>query len=384
MHLLSNFVAYMLLFNKERGDRLIQSLTVTNGKASFNRYEFRDITSAMSGSYSNLRSREGFRETIVPLQMVLISFEKDSPSPYRICFFSSGNYQYIEMDRDMYDAVISGTELHTHNTYELSLVRKGSLLQRIESVRHIYPQGSCFLLNRNVRHNEEYDSSFCTVTLSLSEEYLKQTLMEEFPSGDIANDMWGRGTDLGQFLNAELNSTDTGKKTYIDFIPTGNDAQVFDMFDSIALSLLDPEPGSVFLIKSYLCRLLSLLSRKDIFSTVPVELGTAAEGHIFAEIAELMEVSKGRISRQKLTNQLHYSGSYLNRIVKKYTGLNLTGYSNSVSMRYASSMLLNTDLTISEIAEELSFSNRRYFYKEFEKAYGITPRKYRSEHRKQK
>ena len=362
----------------------MQVLTIRNGEARLERRKLSEMMSSVSSEVSDLRSREGFRESTVPIQVVLISYTAEGPVPYRICFFSPGSYQYVEMERETYEALISGTELHTHNTYELSLVREGTLFQRIETERHLYPKGSCFLLNRNVRHNEEYDSPFCTATLSLSEEYLKQTLREEFPGWDMANEMWGKGTDLGQFLSAELNSADTGRKSYIDFIPSGDSAEVSGMFDSIALTLLDPGPGSVFLVKSLLCRLLSLLTHKDLFSTVPVELGTAAEGRTFAEIAGIMEETKGRIGRQELSDRLHYSGNYLNRITRKYTGMNLTGYSNSVSMRYAASMLLNTDLTAAEIAEELSFSNRRYFYREFEKAYGTTPRRYRSDHVKQK
>ena len=170
-------------------------------------------------------------------------------TPYRISFFSPGNYQFIELDKEAFDMFIPKSDLHTHNTYELSLIRDGTLSQRIESERHIYPQGSCFLLNRNVRHNEEYDSSFCTITLSISEGFLKKTLKEEFPDGGMSDGIWGAGTDLKGFLDAELNSIDTGKKTYIDFIPSGEGTDSAELFEEIAHTILDPGPGYIFLIK---------------------------------------------------------------------------------------------------------------------------------------
>lgn len=361
---------------------MMQTLSVTDGKAKLERFDLHGMGSAPSGR-ANLRSREGFRESMVPLQIVLITYDADMPVPYRICFFSPGSYQYIEMDRDDYSALITRTELHTHNTYELCLVREGSLCQRIETERHLYPRGSCFLLNRNVRHNEEYDTSFSTVTLSISEEYLKQMLREEFPGGEMTGSMWGEGTDLGQFLASELGASGAGKKSYIDFIPSVDSDEAPDMFESIALAFLDPGPGSVFLVKSHLCRLLSLLTRKDLYSTVPVDLGTAAEGRIFADIAKAADEEKGRISRHELSKRLNYSGNYLNRITRKITGMNLTEYCNSVCMKHAAEMLLSTDRTVTDIVQELSFSNRRYFYREFEKAYGTTPKRYRSEHTEQ-
>lgn len=357
---------------------MMHSVTVRNGSAQVVRYGRSDLT-GLSYETANLRSREGFRETMVPLQMVLISYEKGTPEPYRISFFSPGIYQYFQLDEETFDSSIRRSDLHTHNTYEFALVREGTLLQRIESERHMYPQGSCFLLNRNVRHNEEYESSFCTVTLSVSGEFLSQTLKEEFPDGYAAGS-WGEGTDLAAFLNAELNGGAAGRKTYIDFIPAGDGREMSDLYDRIALALLDPGPGSVFLIKNLLCRILHLLTRKDLFSTVPVEVGTAAEGRVFAEIADAVEKAKGRVNRQELAGRLHYSGNYLNRLTKKFTGMNLTEYAASVAMRHAADMLLNTRLTVSGIADELAFSNRRSFYKAFEKVYGVTPRQYRLEH----
>lgn len=358
---------------------MIRSLMIRNGAVQYMENSISDLEAAEYFG-SDLQSRDGFRESMVPIQMVLISYENGSDVPYRISFFSPSSYFYMEMDRDAYSYIISRTELHTHNTYELALVRKGTLSQRIEAERHVYPEGSCFLLNRNVRHNEEYDSSFCTVTLSISERFLKDTLTSEFAEDINVSKYWKDGTDLGRFFSAELDQLDSGKKSYIDFIPTDGGSRAADIFDEMADTMLDPGPGYTFLLKNQLCRLLHILTKKELYSTRPVDLGTATEGRIFGEIARIVEAGNGRISRTELSEQLHYSGNYINRLTRKFTGMNLTDYSNAVAMRNAASMLLGTDLTVSEIAEKLSFSNRRYFYREFEKAYGTTPKKYRSSH----
>lgn len=359
---------------------MVRALLIRNGVVQIMDTSNIDVSS-YSGDMSDIQSRDGLRLSTVPIQMVLITYNKKSQTPYHMSYFSPGSYAFIEMDKEGFSMVIPQNDLHTHNTYELCMIRDGTLSQRIESERHIYPEGSCFLLNRNVRHNEEYDSSFCTVTLSISEKYLKDTIREEISAHGSLNEYWDSNSDLRQFLRAELNSTDSGKKTYIDFIPSGNVNETAGLFEDIAQALLNPGPGQSFLVRSLLCRLLYMLTRKDIYSTVPVELGTASEGLVFSEIVRIMEAEKGRIGRQELSDRMHYSGNYLNRLSKKYTGMNLTDFSNSVSMRFVATMLLTTDLTVYEIAESLAFSNRRYFYKEFEKAYGTTPKKYRAEHR---
>lgn len=360
---------------------MIRSLLIRDGVTQILEADSIDVGSSAREYDSPIQYRSGFRESTVPIQMVLISYNIGSALPYHMSFFSPQNYSYVEMDHEGFSRIISVTELHSHNTYELCLIRDGSLYQRIEAERHLYPEGSCFLLNRNVMHNEEYDSSFCTVTLSISEEFLKDTIKEEILERGVSGEYWRADTDLRQFLNAELNSSDTGKKSYIDFIPSENSSEAADVFEEIAHSILDPGPGNVFLIKSLLCRLLYLLNRKDLYSTAPVELGTATEGKIFSEIVKAIEKNKGRIGRNELSEALHYSGNYLNRISKKYTGMNLTEYSNAVAMKFAANYLITTNLTINEIADKLSFSNKRYFYEAFEKIYGTTPRKYRIENR---
>lgn len=341
-----------------------------------------DLSSLLTAgdSESDLGSRYGFRENRVPFQVTLISFDAADRIPYHLSFFSPGSYTGIDMDHGEYDALISRSELHSHNTYELTLVRKGTLYQRIEAERHVYPQGSCFLLNRNVRHNEEYDAPFSTVTLSLSEDFLKQTLEHEFSLFNPVHDAWDSSADLCRFLETELHSAEDGRKSYIDFIPLRDSILASSIFEDIALAVLDPVPGVTFLLRSLLCRLLYLLTDKELFTTVPVEIGTASEALVFNRITELLESGSGRIGRSELSHRLHYSGNYLNRITRKYTGMNLTDYSNAIAMRLAASMLLDTNISVSEIAERLSFSNRRQFYTVFERIYGTTPRQYRLEH----
>lgn len=74
---------------------------------------------------------------------------------------------------------------------------------------------------------------------------------------------------------------------------------------------------------------------------------------------------------------LNYNGTYLGKIVKKYTGKNLFQYRLTFTMNAAADLLKNSDLSVSEIAARLKFSNRAHFYKLFEEYYKVTPVMYR-------
>ena len=45
-------------------------------------------------------------------------------------------------------------------------------------------------------------------------------------------------------------------------------------------------------------------------------------------------------------------------------------------------LLLDTDLAIEEIALDVGYENQSYFFRQFRKRYGMTPRRYRVEHKK--
>ena len=87
------------------------------------------------------------------------------------------------------------------------------------------------------------------------------------------------------------------------------------------------------------------------------------------------------MSRHELESSLHYSGDYLNKIVKKYTGLAIFDYGMTFCMKRASSLLQYSNMTISEIARQLGFSNRTHFYKVFQNTFSLTPSEYRRVYR---
>ena len=114
------------------------------------------------------------------------------------------------------------------------------------------------------------------------------------------------------------------------------------------------------------------------FKETPIIINTTADGLLFLRITHLLQDSDGRLSRTQLSEKLHYNGSYLNNIVRHHTGMCLYDYSMSFCLKKAKELLLTTDMTVSEIATALKFSNRTHFYSLFKEKYGVTPKAYRS------
>lgn len=84
-----------------------------------------------------------------------------------------------------------------------------------------------------------------------------------------------------------------------------------------------------------------------------------------------------KISLSMLAQYVNRSESYLSRLFKTETGINIIHYINTKKMQHAKELLINPDISISEIAHSLGFEESSYFNKIFNKIYGINPSDYR-------
>lgn len=85
-----------------------------------------------------------------------------------------------------------------------------------------------------------------------------------------------------------------------------------------------------------------------------------------------------QIVRWKLADTVHVSEDYLTRIFHKEIGLSLWEYLNRYRIYIATKMLLETNDTIYEIAENSGFQDQAYFCRVFKKIYGVPPGKIRT------
>ena len=321
-------------------------------------------------------------QTSLPFSMNLITMDLESDFPYKMTIFSPGYYLHTELERDEYKNNVLNRGQHMHNTYEIVYTRHGEFYQQIEANRYRYTEGTCCILNRNVRHKEEYTSNFSIVTLSLSPEFLLDILNDSFSIWfNEAGLDWLGNNELQNFFSSELSGAESERKSYLNFIPNehfkGSNDNIRILFDQLTMHISSPLPGSSHSFKAIICQILASLGNESNYSTSLFHIGSDAENRIFAKITALMEARKGRITRSELMELTNYSGSYLNKIVKKYSGRNLSQYGNYFSMLEATRLLRNTDLSIDAIAEQIGFTDRTHFYSLFKQEYGVTPAVFR-------
>ncbi len=286
-------------------------------------------------------------------------------SPEGICYLSFENN--VRIWRQMH-------RQHRHDFFELMYVIDGAIYQIIEGRRHYYPKGSCLLLHKNVYHTEETGGGSRIVFLQMKEEILAELL--------------GRRRYFGEKLSSEIceffrENAKEANKRYYHFAPKEGEewsrSRIHVLFESMLREILSPCIRSSCIVEADILELLMLFFDEACYKRMQVSFSATTEQELFCKITEALRRSDGRRSRKQLAEELGYSGDYLYKIVRKFTGQSLYEYAMSFCMKRAAE-LLGQDMTVPEIMEELMFTNQTQFFKQFKKAFGDSPAGYRKRH----
>lgn len=80
---------------------------------------------------------------------------------------------------------------------------------------------------------------------------------------------------------------------------------------------------------------------------------------------------------QEIADKFFLNPSYLSNLFKKELGLNYSTYLATIRIDYACELLMNTQLSINQIADQIGFKNYFYFARVFKKYKNMTPSQYR-------
>ena len=95
------------------------------------------------------------------------------------------------------------------------------------------------------------------------------------------------------------------------------------------------------------------------------------------EIEKLIADSKGNLSLTDCADALGVHPTYIWKVLKMERGKSFSDYVEEYKLNEAKHLLLESDLTVAEIAERLNYTNAQNFIRFFSKSTGVTPGKFR-------
>ena len=94
-------------------------------------------------------------------------------------------------------------------------------------------------------------------------------------------------------------------------------------------------------------------------------------------IERILLYPDGNLKQKTLSAELRINSTYLSTVFLAQTGLRFVDYINTVKLKRAAMLLLDTDLSVNEIAARLDYKDNSYFSKLFRSKYGVTPSLFR-------
>lgn len=267
-----------------------------------------------------------------------------------------------------------GIKDHQHDYYELMYVLEGAVEQQIENSTYVYQRGEGCFINRNTKHRELSGTDFFVVYLCLSKEYVWE-LIEE--AGKTSGNIY-------RFLRSSMEEKSFYKKDYLYISAKENEdgiTQTRNIFEKMTRELVEKESGYLHIFHGLVERLFGVLQNKEFYQVLHIMLDSSVEEQLFEQIKRLIEQNPEKYSRQELVKELNYSGDYLNKIVKKFTGLTITHYCQKVLLKKAKALLQENGMSVSAVMGELGFKNSSHFYELFKKEFGVLPGECRKVHK---
>jgi len=149
------------------------------------------------------------------------------------------------------------------------------------------------------------------------------------------------------------------------------------LLDTIAMEITQGNWGYAFLIQGILLQLFATLESPAEYHASFIQTHADSDQILYSSILHYIQEQHGRISRTELAELLHYHPDYLNRVVKRHSGLSFKQLGQKYCIEYIQAQLRETDDSIEEILQALNYTNKSHFYQLFREMTSMTPQEYR-------
>lgn len=258
------------------------------------------------------------------------------------------------------------TQMHSHEYLELFYIIDGEYRQKILGNEFTFHRGEVCLIDKNCLHQEIMEGTSATL-LFLG---ITNVMFQDIMNRQVTTER------ITSFLNTAL-MEQKSLQQYLHFRPQADaTAQMEETLTSLLLELQRHDEASSIICRGLILRIFRILSTQYEFS-LSKKLRQKMNWILYEEISDYMKQNLKTISIRLLCEEFHFQEDYFNRLLKKRTGMTYTEYLHYLRLQKAEELLLQTDLTIDEIAAEIGYRNKGYFYKIFTKRHRMTPAQFR-------
>jgi AraC family L-rhamnose operon regulatory protein RhaS len=255
--------------------------------------------------------------------------------------------------------------LHNHAYYEIICILKGKGIHQVNENHLPYSKGNVFLLGPEDYHAFEIHHTTDFLYLRFTENYVRDIEQKH-------------KAEWKQIVNRLLHNAYGLHKA---LMLGSRDQQKFFELVLLLASEYEAQTAATFqVIRDGLMKaIVSLLARNVQTST------TISRNAHHSSIEEMLTFIRQHIHQndqlriQYLAEKFNFAPNYISLYFKKQTGESLKDYITRYRLKTVETRLRYSQLTISQIAHELGFTDESHLSKQFKKYYGLSPRQYRTQ-----
>ncbi len=253
---------------------------------------------------------------------------------------------------------------HTHDFSELIIITAGGGTHWINGVTYPVTAGDIFLSQGNTEHYFEKRHQLGMYNIMFDDSYLKEHLhslrsLSGFNAFFLFEPTYRRSHKFKSRLHI---SPETMR-------PLKTELQ------RMADEMKQDHPGSDLILLAKALEIFVFISRE--YSQIKNPMARS-----LCRLGELISLLENRYREHwtitRISRIAAMAPSTLLPVFKKVTGYSPIDYLLHVRLAKAAEMLLKTEKTISEIAQDCGFADSNYFSRQFRKSYNLSPREYRN------
>ena len=248
--------------------------------------------------------------------------------------------------------------VHWHDEFEIIYVRSGFLTVSISGESYIGKTGDAFVVspgNLHLMGSQTGTVDYYTFLFPLkyisfrTDDMLDEKLLEPLNSGHLM--ICPRVKDTAKELCEQL-------------------IEIYEAKKDESESKITTQVGTKIILLQFILE----MWKKGFV----IENDTSGRNTVEKEMVSYIQQNfTGKISLREFGEQFHLSEKYISRYFKEHFHITLSQYVTYLRLEHAKQLLQDTDIPVTDVAMQSGYQNVSYFIRSFQKAYAVSPLKYR-------
>lgn len=259
---------------------------------------------------------------------------------------------------------LSGNQKHKHESFVLNYAYRGSFEIIIDDEERYLQQGDIYIMQPRVSHTVKYiEKNDDSIMISV---FIKKELMARSMVNIMPKD--------GGMLDFVLRPFFDKKSMRFIIVNCDNDQLIKHHINMMLNEYVMNDICGKQLVQCAFATILGLIGRKRYFQLdKTVNSNDAVRG-----IIEYINQNFKDITLKSLAQIFKYNPNYLSTLIRKEAGKTFSELVRDAKLQNACFLLLNTDYSINDIAEQSGYTYVGNFYKTFRVRFGVSPSAFRN------